>query len=60
MSGALRQSVSHDLEDHVHSDFGTKEDVHMSALYPKTDNVRYSLAYTHNSYSYTHILLVLE
>ena len=32
MSGALRQSVSHDLEDHVHSDFGTKEDVQMSAL----------------------------
>ena len=27
--------------------------------YPKTDNVRYSLAYTHNSYSYHLILLVL-
>ena len=26
--------------------------------YPKTDSVRYSLAYSHNSYSYPLILLV--
>ena len=52
--------LGHPFSDLIFAKWGFNNVANCHHTYPKPDSVRYSLAYSHNSYSYPYILLVPE